>query len=903
MPNYSYRSRPIPVLPNPSTLPFPGDLIRQCSDCDLRTGCTAPCPGSGSIPAYVMFLGQNPGKNEDLEGRPFCGQAGQQLDYLLMQCGINRDDVYISNVIKCLTRNNAPPKPASVKACAKWLDIELGLVQPKIIVAMGAFAIRRMLGDDADTVEHLHGRPIEKDGRIILPCYHPAAGLHDTSTLRFLYDDFQVLRGLLQGKTVADYIIKDEYPNPDYRVVNKSNSGDFTDMLYGSDCVAVDVETIKQDTQLWSVQLSGSPGTGWFTKVANNYKGRFSLKDVPGRIIVHYYLNDVKWLDIPDDNFLDTMTMAYLLGLAQGLKTLARSLCGIEMISYQEMTRPGQQKLSLQYLTEACDKEWPDPPELEETKWDNKQGRIVTKVKKPWHISRKITKILDDVKENSDTDPYDRWRGIPDGERECVEKKLGIMPESSLADIKFEDAVQYATRDADATLRVKLKMEQLIHDAGLDFVLHMDTSILPMVREMMDTGMAVDLDHFRNLSVDYDARMRAKSTELAGIVGHPFNPSSSKQVAEVVYTELGFKPTHTTPTGLVSTDDQELKKTGHPVAKGIIEYRRLSKMKGTYSDALVEWAIPDSEGIARVHTTLKTTRVETGRLASADPNLQNIPTRNKEAKLVKSGFVAPERKILAEADYSQIEMVTLAHLSGCKRLIELFLRGGDPHTEMAAHIFDKSLDDAKQEKYRYPVKRLNFGVAYLIGAMGLSNQINEYIADLEMEGTLVEIEPWDELTCEKFLAEWYKLNPEVKDFQMEQAAQARRYGYVVDLFGRRRFIPEVFCPVRSIQEAGLRQAANFPVTATAQGIIKLAMGELWRELPEMGWRGKVKWLMQIHDSLLVEMDEDPAFVREYLIWMRNIMCGVVKLAVPVKVDFKVGKAWGELSKFSLEVAK
>jgi uracil-DNA glycosylase family 4 len=902
MPSYSYRSRPIPVLPNPSTLPFPGNLIRQCSDCDLGAGCTAPVPGDGNTPAYVMFLGQNPGKQEDAWGKPFIGQAGQQLDYLLMQCGINREDVYITNVVKCLTRNNAPPKPASVKACAKWLNIELGLVQPKIIVAMGAFAIRRMLGDDADTVEHLHGRPIEKDGRIILPCYHPAAGLHDTSTLRFLYDDFQVLRGLLQGKTVDDYTIRDEYPNPDYRVVGGDIVGIAKTLLYTHNManVAVDVETVNRDTRLWSVQVSSEPGTGLFIPVSSLFKDKFDTRPWGSQVIVHHYLNDVKWLDIPEDNFWDTMCSAYLLGLHQGLKELATRLCGIKMTSYREMARPGQQKLSLQYLTEAVKREWPDPPELEETKWDNKQGRIVTKIKKPWHISRKITKILDDVKENSDVDPYDRWRGIPDGERVCVEKKLGVMPESSLADIKFEDAVQYATRDADATLRVKLKMEQLIHDAGLDFVLRMDTAILPMVREMMDTGMAVDLDHFRNLSIDYDARMRAKSTELANIVGHPFNPSSSKQVAEVVYTELGFKPTHTTPTGLVSTDDQELKKTKHPVAKGIIEYRRLSKMKGTYSDNLVFWSIPDANGVPRVHTTLKTTRTETGRLSSADPmNFQNIPTRNKEGKAIKNGFIAPAGWLLGEGDLGQIEMCVQAHEANCKGLIELFLRGDDPHTVTASKIFGVPYEEAAQSKYRYPTKRANFGIIYMIGALGLSEQIREYISDLELEGEPVDIEPWSEQDCEKFITDWYKLYPEVKDYQMGQAAQARRYGYVHDMFGRRRFVPEVLCPVRNIQESGLRMAANMPIQSGAQGIIKLAMGELWRELPKMGWRDRVRWLLQIHDSLLVEMNGDPDFVKEYLTWMRNIMCGVVKLAVPVKVDFKIGKAWGELAKADL----
>ena len=508
--------------------------------------------------------------------------------------------------------------------------------------------------------------------------------------------------------------------------------------------------------------------------------------------------------------------------------------------------------------------------------------------------------MLNDLRDNPDTDLWDRWRSIPEEERAIVEDVLGAMPESGLADIPFEQAVQYASRDADATLRVYHKLKKMIADLDLDFVLDMDLGILPMVDEMMWNGMAVDLDHFRKLSEDYDVRMRVKSAELAGAVGHPFNPASSRQVAEVVYKELGFKPTRTTATGLVSTDDAELKKTGHPVAQETIRYRGIQKLKSTYADALIEWARPDENGIPRVHTTIKTTRVETGRLASADPNLQNIPTRNKESRQIKNGFVAPEGWLLSEADYGQIEMRTQADLAKCKGLIELFLKGLDPHTTTASRIFGVPYEEAGQNKYRYPTKRAGFGIIYMIGAMGLSTQINEYIADLKMENEPVDIDPWDEATCQKFIDDYYKLYPEIRDYQMEKAAEARRYGFTRDMFGRIRYIPEVNCPIRRISESGFRQAANFPVTASAQGIIKLAMGELWRGLPKTEWVGKVRWEMQIHDSLIEEVVDDEIVYLPFLRWMRDVMCGVVRLAVPVTVDFKIGKKWGELNKVSLE---
>jgi DNA polymerase I-like protein with 3'-5' exonuclease and polymerase domains len=352
------------------------------------------------------------------------------------------------------------------------------------------------------------------------------------------------------------------------------------------------------------------------------------------------------------ENFTDTMVLAYLTGEPQGLKELANRLCGVHMITYTEMVSSGQQKLSLEYLMKASGMEWPDPPTIEETKWDNKKGGLVTKVKKPWHISRKINNILNDYGKDDITDLHARWRSIPEEERTVVEDVIGAMPESSLADIPREQAVQYSCRDSDATLRVYHKLQKMITDAGMDYVQYIDIGVLPVVQEMMENGMAVDIPYLKELSAYYFSNMEV-AAELASLkVGHPFNPSSSKQVAKVVYDEITdehgrkFKPTKTTATGLISTDDQELKKVTNPVVTDILEYRRNLKNKSTFADALVENAVPhehDGGIVYRVHTTLKTTRTETGRLSSADPiNLQTMPTRSADGRKIRKGFKAAQ---------------------------------------------------------------------------------------------------------------------------------------------------------------------------------------------------------------------------------------------------------------------
>lgn len=646
MPHFNY-NRPTPVLPPADSLPYPANLIVDCSDCGLRAGCTRPVPGEPTGEHHdVMLVGQNPGFNEDREGHPFIGMAGQYLDSLLFQCGISRESVCITNLVHCLTPNNRALRSDEIQACSKWLELELEVVKPRIIVAMGAPAIARFLGANAGTVEHLHGKPVEVDGRIILPAYHPAAALRDTAKLRHVQNDFQVLRGLVKGRDWREYHVVDEYPNPVYRVADTPEllsemeseireSGEFT------------VDTEFNAGKLWSVQISAKPGTAWFIPIPPDFKGKFDLTRYQERAtaIVHYWFADIPYLEMTD-NFVDTMTQAYILGESQGLKELANRLCGIRMITYTEMVKSGQQKLSLEYLLKASGMEWPDPPAIEETKWDNKKGGLVTKVKKPWHISRKINKMLTDYAGDDNTDLWDRWRSIPEEERAVVESVIGAMPESSLADIPREQAVAYSCRDSDATLRVYHKLQKMITDSDLDFIQYLDLSVLPQVQEMMENGMPVDVPYLKELSAYYAGNMVVAAELASAKVGHPFNPSSSKQVAEVVYGELGFKPTKKTATGLISTDDQELKKVKHPVITDILEYRRNLKNKSTFADALVENAVPhehDGGIVYRVHTTLKTTRTETGRLSSADPiNLQTMPTRSADGKKIRKGFRASQ---------------------------------------------------------------------------------------------------------------------------------------------------------------------------------------------------------------------------------------------------------------------
>jgi uracil-DNA glycosylase family 4 len=564
VPGYSGYRRAAPPLPDPDTLPFPGNMVRRCEDCNLHNTCKSPVPGENISPREIMLIGQNPGFFEGEFGRPFCGQSGQYLESLLFRCSIPRESVAISNMVHCLTPNNRELRSDEIKACAHWLDMELGIVNPRIIVAMGKPAIDRFLGKETDTVEKVHGKPVIIDGRIILPAYHPAAALHNTTLLRQVGDDFNVLRGLAKGIPPENFVVVDEYPNPEYIVADTPHKlKQMMDEIRDSGECAIDVENVNHNQDFWSYQVSAVLGRAWFVPMPKGYRGMVDTTGWGAHIIVHYYLNDSKWLKIRDDDFTDSMTLAYLTGNPQGLKDLSYRLCGVKMQSYREVVRSGQRKLSVEYLNRVAKGKWKDPPPIEETKWNNKKGEITTRIKKPWHISRKISSILSKIEEDAEYDPYDAWRDIDPLERAEVESLLGLMPESSLADINFSDAVSYACRDSLMTLRVTHKMRAVMQDLDLELISSIDHGILPMVQDMMKNGMAIDLEHYKRLSEDYDVRLRVKAAELSGMVGHSFNPCSSPQVATVIYRELGFKPTKYTATKEISTDDRELKKTKH----------------------------------------------------------------------------------------------------------------------------------------------------------------------------------------------------------------------------------------------------------------------------------------------------------------------------------------------------
>ena len=572
------------------------------------------------------------------------------------------------------------------------------------------------------------------------------------------------------------------------------------------------------------------------------------------------------------------MVMAYLLGdLPQGLKALAYRLCGMEMKSYEEVIGGRGQEKAKEYLEIVSLLEWPDPEHVLEFK-DGEPH-----VKKPQNIGRKVGRALTEWWDKGGVaGPINlqaRW-GKMEG-TEVVEKALGPMPQADLRDVPEEESLYYACRDSDATYRVYPILKRRIEEEGLSEVLEMDMGAIPMVLEMQRTGIKVDLGAMSEVNALLTQKMAAEESEIRKLLGYHILPSSPKQIAEMLDRE-GITVRHRRgKSGQQSTSKEILEplRLEYPVLGHILDWGGYETLRSTFTEVLPTKVGEDG----RIHPTIKVTRTATGRLAMEDPNLQNIPVRNEEGRMIRDAFIAEDGYVLCSFDYSAIEMRMAAHCSQDHTMLDIFREGRDIHSETAARMFGIPVSQVDELKHRYPAKRVGFGVLYGISGMGLAIQ-------MDMAGA----KGWTDAGCSDLIDSWFRVYRGVWGFMEECKAHARRYGWVSDMFGRRRLVPEVRSTSKKIVEEGLRYAMNQPIQSGAQGVIKLAMGKIWREVLPFIEPGVVRCLLQIHDDLLFEVKESE--VGWVIPLIQGTMESAVKLSIPTPVDPKVGYRWGSMKK-------
>jgi DNA polymerase-1 len=474
--------------------------------------------------------------------------------------------------------------------------------------------------------------------------------------------------------------------------------------------------------------------------------------------------------------------------------------------------------------------------------------------------------------------PYDAVFGKPaekTGQLSLFDEAAmsGAAPEATGPSL--EAVARYACEDADVTWQLAALLRERVREAGQDRVLlEIECPLVPVLVAMEKEGIRVDPDVLAETGEILAARLAELERAVHAAAGGPFNLNSPKQVGEILFERLGLDDkAKKTKTGQYRTDEQTLSglAPAHPVVRDLLAYREAAKLKGTYVDALPEAIFP---GTGRIHTTFHQLLTATGRLASNNPNLQNIPIRSEQGREIRRAFVPrDDAHLILSADYSQIELRVMASLCGDPAMIEAFQEGADIHQATAARVFGVPLAEVTGEMRR-TAKMVNFGIIYGISAFGLSQRLNGELS----RGAAQEV-----------IDEYFRQYPGVKRYQDETIERARREGYVETLTGRRRLLRDIDSRNATIRSAAERTAINTPIQGTAADMIKIAMVRVARLLDEGRYRTRM--LLQVHDELVFDLHREE---REELVpRIEEAMRSALPLAVPVAVESGTGKNWLE----------
>jgi DNA polymerase-1 len=457
-------------------------------------------------------------------------------------------------------------------------------------------------------------------------------------------------------------------------------------------------------------------------------------------------------------------------------------------------------------------------------------------------------------------------RRIPSA-KEIIGSGAKAVPFAAVA---VQRAADFAGRRADAVMALVSDLTGKIAAAGMKELLDdVEMPLLEVLAAMEQRGVLLDLDLLGTMSLEIEQLLALSEEKIHRLAGEKFNINSPKQLQVILFDKLGLPRGRKTKAGY-STDSEVLSflAQNHELPAEILAYRGMGKLKSTYIDALPQLV---HSGTGRIHTSYNQTVTATGRLSSSNPNLQNIPIRTLEGKRIRQAFIAPPGWQIVSADYSQIELRVLAHLSGDPALIEAFAAGEDIHSRTASDIFGV-FPEMVNADMRRQAKVINFGVLYGMSAFGLAKElgITQKLAQAYIDG-------------------YFQRYGKVREYLDGLLEQARRDGYVTTFFKRRRYLAEITSPQPAIRQFAERMAINAPIQGTAADLIKVAMVRIFRRLAAEGLSAVM--IMQVHDELVFEV---PLAEREKVMALvRQEMEGVLKLAVPLRVEIGAGRNWDE----------
>ena len=444
--------------------------------------------------------------------------------------------------------------------------------------------------------------------------------------------------------------------------------------------------------------------------------------------------------------------------------------------------------------------------------------------------------------------------------------------QKNMGDLEPKDIYKYACEDADVTLRLMKPLAEELRKNSLEEVFqNIEMPLMPVLARMERNGVVLDTDTLKEVENDFTARLQTLEKDIYELAGHEFTINSPRQVGEVLFGELKLsEKVKKTKSGQYSTSEEVLRDlhSKHPIVQKILDYRGLKKLLSTYVEALPKLINPAT---GHIHTSFNQAVTATGRLSSSNPNLQNIPVRGEDGREIRKAFIPEAGEIFFSADYSQIELRIMAHLSGDEHMIEAFNAGHDVHAATAARIFHKDIKDISKDERR-KAKTANFGIIYGISAFGLAER---------MDVSRTE--------AKELIDSYFEMYPKIKDYISKAVDTAREKGYIETEFGRRRYLPDINSRNAVVRGYAERNAVNAPIQGTAADIIKIAMIRVQQRLDTEGC--KARMILQVHDELNFSIPADE-FDKVKRIVIEE-MQGAYKMSVPLEADCGEGKNWLE----------
>lgn len=912
----------------------------------------------GPSPADVMVIGEKPGRMEASIGMPFVGPTGREQRAMLRDGGILERDCYMTNLSKEYVEGNPDPTSEEISKWSPVLESEILTVGPRVIFAVGRYAMKWFLGDDI-SMRMVHGlayignefrvdRWSRAGGAIVVPVYHPAAGMHDGGMRALVVQDYQ-----RACKVVYDYNRDNRYRIPVDEYEGRENYVDCADLeirdyldLRGHiDFLALDTEGVKDSP--WSIQVSHAPGTAYvlrrthdrFNEYVNVLNDRIRKDNTT--IIMHNRSWDIDMcdemgleLDLSQDvpfvdyiemtrdeeqrytmepgitlesclqmglnlsgcKILDTQYMAYLLRReAQSLKVLAYRRCRAMQRTYKETIGSIGLQKQLTWLDQIAKSNIKAIAPRQITKNDGS-----SKNWKPWSIARYANGIIKDVesgkldKDDNPTDPVKRWGKISPLVKQSA-AVYGDMPVGTLADLPLDEAVYYAGRDPDLALRVATQLLPEIAEKGLGKLLDDGMRVAPMFECMQRNGMDVSRKYFDRLSQKLSGEMHEIRSELINKHndGQPFNPKSYKHVGSLLdrrglealkKTKGGAPSTSQKSIGYLCYDDDSTGRRADPAVKLVFHYRERQHLRDSFCAPILDRTAIDGDDIQTVHCQIMTTRTATRRPATKNPNLLAIPVRS--GPIIRDGYVCRPGEAFVACDFSQIEVRVMAHLSGDELLCQLFNEGRDVYSELAAKIFGVELSNVDEMLQRRPAKVAFLGIMYGLGGLGLSDQLK-----------MLGLSGWGEIGSANLIMDILNVHPQVWDYMQRVKIETLHAvdNVVRDHWGMPRFLPGIKSFDKATRAEAGRHAVSHRVQGMAQGMVQKAMIWLWPRISAMINAGlNVKPRLEVHDEILVTCDDGlSTTIGDMLIEAMTEHCGV-RLNVPIEAEVSVATTWGGL---------